>query len=99
MIAEEISSKRVTVSDFKAHCTEYLRELEKGDEVLEITRHGKVVALVKKPEEEQHEGPRSIADLMGSMRGTVIFADGYDPDEPTFASEDWEDHPANQNGA
>ncbi|MFK5922422.1 MAG: hypothetical protein QM496_09605 [Verrucomicrobiota bacterium] len=96
MIAEEISSKRVTVSDFKAHCTEYLRGLEKGNEILEITRHGKVVALVKKPEDEQPEGPRTIAELMGSMRGTVIFADDYDPDEPTFAPEDWEDHPANQ---
>ncbi len=88
MIAEEVSSKRVTVSDFKAHCTEYLRELEKGDEVLEITRHGKVVALVKKPEKEQAEGPQTIADFMGSMRGTVIFADDYDPHEPAFALED-----------
>lgn len=70
-------SKKVTVSDFKAHCTEYLRELEKEDKVLEITRHGKVVALVKKPDEAEPEGPQTIADLMGSLRGTVIFADDY----------------------
>ncbi|MCF6314557.1 MAG: type II toxin-antitoxin system Phd/YefM family antitoxin [Verrucomicrobiales bacterium] len=91
-----MTTQQISVSEFKAHCAEQLRKVETEGVALQITRHGKVVALVKKPEEEQQEGPQTLADLIGSMRGTVIFSDDYDPDEPTFAAEDWEDHPANQ---
>ena len=97
MIAEKIH-KKVTVSDFKAHCTEYIRELENTDQIIEITRHGKIVAIAKKPEPDKttQKGPQSIAELMGSLRDTVIFSKDYDPDEPTFSPEEWEEHPVNQ---
>lgn len=91
-----MTTQQISVSEFKAHCAEQLRKVETEDVALQITRHGKVVATVQKPVEAASEGPQTMAEFMGSLRGTVIFADDYDPDEPAFAAEDWEDHPTNQ---
>ena len=90
MIKEELQRKKVTISDFKAHCTEYIRELENTDEIIEITRHGKVVAIAKKPENSDSGTPETITNLMGSLRGTATFGDDYDPHEPAFDPDDWE---------
>ena len=35
----------------------------------------------------------TLADWVGSGAGTVTFAPGYDPDEPAFAPEEWEEFP------
>ncbi len=92
----EVKHKKITISEFKTHCTEYIRALENSDEIIEITRHGKVVAIAKKPDAPESSEPQTIGGSMGLLRGSVIFAEDYDPDEPTFSPEDWEDHPSNQ---
>jgi prevent-host-death family protein len=81
-------TKQISVSEFKAHCTEKIRAVEKGDIVIELTRHGKKVAVVKSP-----DAAASIPDLaswIGSGKGTVAFGPGYHPDAPAWDSSDWE---------
>lgn len=81
-------TKQISVSEFKAHCTEEIRAVEKGDTILELTRHGKKVALVK-----SLDTPVSTPDLgcwIGSGKGTVAFGPDYDPNAPAWDSADWE---------
>lgn len=80
--------RQISISEFKAHCTEQVREVEKGDLVLELTRHGKTVAVVQPP--SAAPSAPTLADWVGSGRGTVIFSPDYDPSAPAFNEEDWE---------
>ena len=41
--------RQVSISVFKAHCTEEIQKVEKGGLVLELTRHGRTVAVVHPP--------------------------------------------------
>jgi prevent-host-death family protein len=63
---------RVAISDFKAHCTEHLRRVERTGVPMQVTRHGKVVAVVNPP---QKESP-TLAEWMGSGAGTVVKGSG-----------------------
>lgn len=81
-------TKQISVSEFKAHCTEEIRAVEKGDTILELTRHGKKVAVVKSP-----DAVASTPDLgswIGSGKGTVAFGPDYDPHAPAWDAADWE---------
>ena len=80
--------RKLSVTEFKTHCTEALREVETKGETLSITRHGKVVALVVPA--RGLEGPKSLAEWLGCGKGTVTFAADYDPSEPASAPEGWE---------
>jgi prevent-host-death family protein len=80
--------RKLSVTEFKAHCTEALREVETTGETLRITRHGRVVALIVPS--SASEGPRSFGEWFGSGKGTVTFAPDYDPGEPASAPEEWE---------
>lgn len=80
--------RQVTISEFKAHCTEEIREVEKGGLVLELTRHGKTVAVVHPP--SASPSAPTLEDWVGSGKGTVRFGPGYDPAGPAFDPEDWE---------
>jgi prevent-host-death family protein len=83
-----MTTKQISVSEFKAHCTEEIRAVEKGDVVIELTRHGKKVAVVKSP-----DAATSAPDLgswIGSGTGTVAFGPSYDPAGPAWDSSDWE---------
>ena len=76
--------RRISISEFKAHCTEAMREVEKGNVILEVTRHGKTVAVVAKPAEEP------VSPLLGAGKGTATLNESYDPHAPAFDEEDWE---------
>lgn len=80
--------RKLSVTEFKAHCTEALREVETTGETLSITRHGRVVALLVSA--SGSEGPKSLAEWFGSGKGMVTFAPDYDPGEPVSAPEEWE---------
>jgi len=71
--------RQISVSEFKAHCTEERREVEKGNVILQVTRHGKAVAVVGKLPEEP------IADLLGVGKATATLDESYDPSPPTPA--------------
>lgn len=60
--------------------------MEKGDTILELTRHGKKVAVVKSP-----EAVASTPDMeswIGSGKGTVTFGPDYDPNAPAWNASD-----------
>jgi prevent-host-death family protein len=98
MITRPSPPKTLSVSDFKTHCTDALREVETTGIPLQITRHGRPVAVVCKPGDISITQPKSktLRDWMGSLAGSIEFAADYDPAEPAFSQQDWEDHPANR---
>lgn len=81
--------RAIPVSDFKAHCTEHLRAVESGQPPIDITRHGKVIARLMKPEDDLAE-PMTLADWIGGGAGTVTFSPDYDPHAPAFDEDEWE---------
>jgi len=85
MINEVEKPRKISVSDFKAHCTEQLRAVEEEGITLEITRHGKVVAIARPPEPEPTPGV-----LLGAGIASAKLNDSYDPHAPGFAEDDWE---------
>ncbi len=76
--------RQISISEFKAHCTEEMREVEKGNVILQVTRHGKTIAVVGKPEEEP------VAPFLGAGKGTATLNETYDPHAPAFDEDDWE---------
>lgn len=75
--------KQISISEFKAHCTEELRPIADGDLELEITRHGKVIAIARAPEPQ----PASV-NLLGAGSSTATLSADYDPHAPAFDEED-----------
>lgn len=98
MIPVASPPKTLSVSEFKSHCTDALRSVEQTGIPVQITRHGRPVAVVCKPGDVFAAPPKAktLRDWMGSLAGSVQFAKDFDPAEPAFAPEDWEDHPANR---
>jgi prevent-host-death family protein len=82
------TTKRISVSEFKAHCTEEIRAVEKGEVLIELTRHGKKVAVVKSP--DATVSTPDLASWIGSCKGTVTFGPNYDPTGTAWDSSDWE---------
>lgn len=80
-----MTTKQLSITEFKAHCTAEIRAVEQGRTVVELTRHGKTVALVTPP-----PAAKSVAEWIGSGKGSVTYAPHYDPAAPAFAPEDWE---------
>lgn len=80
--------RKIPVSEFKAHCTEYLRAVENGEPPIQITRHGKVIA--KLTPDVSGDKKITMAEWIGGGRGSVVFAPDYDEQEPTWADDEWE---------
>ena len=76
---------KISMSEFKAKCTQVVREVSTAPDIVEITKHGKVVAVVTAPRSETKHEPRFY---WGSLRGTVLYLDPSF-DEPMGDSE-WE---------
>jgi antitoxin (DNA-binding transcriptional repressor) of toxin-antitoxin stability system len=74
----------ISVTDFKARCLELFGRLSDGSlEEIEVTRRGKIVAVVTPPPTEEAEA-RSVH---GSMAGMALVAPGVDLTEPVFEEE------------
>jgi prevent-host-death family protein len=82
-----VTTKQISVSEFKAHCTEEIRAVEKGNTILELTRHGKKVAVVKSP--DAGAATTDLGSWIGSGKGTVAFGPKYDPKAPAWNAADW----------
>ena len=51
--------RQISITEFKAHCTEEIREVEKGNVILQVTRHGKpVVTIGSAGSEHLHVGSK-----------------------------------------
>lgn len=83
-----MTTKQLSISEFKAHCTEEIRSVEKGGTIIELTRHGKKVAVVRTidPTDQSPD----LGSWMGSGKGTVSYGPGYDPSGPAWEASDWE---------
>ena len=58
---------KMSVSDFKAKCTLVLREVAAEYKTVEVTNHGKVIAVVESPKIEK----KSPKKFFGSLAGTA----------------------------
>jgi len=72
--------RRISISEFKVHCTEELRKIEKGDLILEVTRRGKVIAVVQ----PVVASTPTLAEWIGSGAGLMSPAASSQFDEPAF---------------
>ena len=78
-----MTNVRVNVSEFKARCTHYLRDLKSHPKRIQVTRRGQIVAVITPPEESSV----LMGQFIGCLRGTVKYHSGWD--EP-LGSNDWE---------
>ena len=81
-------TKQLSISEFKTHCTEEIRALEKGGIIIELTRHGKKVAVVQAA--SAAKSPLDFASWIGSGKGSVAYGPNYDPAAPAWDPNDWE---------
>ena len=72
----------------RRHAAQRIGQTGLGRHALELTRHGKTVAVVQPP--TASPAAPTLEDWVGSGKGTVTFAAGYDPAAPAFDPEDWE---------
>ncbi|CAN5374101.1 hypothetical protein BH20VER3_BH20VER3_18420 [soil metagenome] len=77
-----MTSVRMPISKFKAACTKVLREVAAADKLIEVTRHGRVVALITPPPRRQRLTP-----FWGSMHGMSTARD--DLIAPAAGEKDW----------
>lgn len=65
---------QVAITNFKAHCMEYVRDLGTMDQPIEITKRGDVVAVLSYPKKEKKKNP-----LFGALKGTIThMAEDFD---------------------
>jgi antitoxin (DNA-binding transcriptional repressor) of toxin-antitoxin stability system len=76
-----MKAQTLSVTDFKAHCLELFDRLTKGTlECIEVTRRGKVVAIVKPPAVPENEAQA----VHGCMKGMALVAPDIDLTQPVF---------------
>jgi len=51
---------KMSVSEFKAKCTWVLREVSTEYKTVEVTNHGKVIAVVESPKPEKKHAPKTF---------------------------------------
>lgn len=79
-----MSSATLSVTDFKAHCLELFDRLTKGSlERVEVTKRGKLVAIVTPPAGDEAQA-RAVH---GSMAGMTVIPPDFDLVAPVFQGE------------
>jgi len=77
--------KEISVTELKAHCTQVIREV--ADTPYTVTKRGKPVAVITPIKDSDKKRPRTMAEYMGSMRGSVIeYGDIVEP----LGEDDWD---------
>ena len=76
---------KMSVTEFKAKCTQVLREVATHPYTVEITNRGRVIAVVSPPAPPKAPDPNTF---WGSMKGTVLYIDP-NFDEP-MGDDEWE---------
>lgn len=86
-----MSTRQLSISDFAAHCADELASVESGSSVVELTRAGKVVAVIyPAPQPIGHAG--TLADWVGTGVGYTL-APGSTLEDPAFEPNEWEEAP------
>ncbi len=76
---------KMSISEFKAKCTQVVREVGTEYKTIDLTNRGRVVAHVVPAQPDKKPDPRGF---FGSLRGTVTYKKGWD--EP-LGEKDWEE--------
>ena len=77
---------KMSVTEFKATCTKVLRDVAAHPHrSVEITNHGKVIAIVSPPPSAKKPDPK---EFWGSLAGTVTYVG--DIVSPAVDEKDWE---------
>jgi antitoxin (DNA-binding transcriptional repressor) of toxin-antitoxin stability system len=76
-----MNAQTLSVTDFKAHCLELFDRLTKGTlDCIEVTRRGKVVAIIKPPAAAEDEAK----SIHGCMKGLALVAPSVDLTAPVL---------------
>lgn len=76
--------KEIPVTQFKAHCTQILREV--ADTPYTVTRRGKPIAFISPVRPGSEKEPKTLSEFMGCLRGTSMeTGDLLDP-----LNEEWD---------
>jgi prevent-host-death family protein len=75
---------KISVSEFKRKCTKFIRDVENLNQTIEITKRGKIVAIVKSPASPKKIDPQ---EFLGCLNGTVTYAPDWDS---PLGEADWE---------
>lgn len=70
----------VSIAEAKANFSHLLKRVEAGEEVL-ITRHGKPVAVLVPPANQERQLPR-----IGALKGKIWISDDFDKLGPEWES-------------
>ncbi len=62
--------REISVTELKAHCTQVIREV--ADTPYTVTKRGKPVAIITPIKDADDKRPKTIAEYMGSMRGSSV---------------------------
>lgn len=73
----------ISVTEFKAHCLDLIRQVEKGGEPVIIKRRGKIVARLEPPRIGEQ-----VVQPWEKLRGTGVFL--AEPGESVLRDEDFE---------
>lgn len=87
-MTDELNNTRsISIPEFRARCTEWLRAVEEQGIRLHITRQGKVVAII---EPSESEGP-AMDEWIGSGVGFTNISNDVlaSFDEPTWSNDEW----------
>jgi prevent-host-death family protein len=76
---------KMSVSEFKAKCTWVLREVSAEYKTVEVTNHGKVIAVIESPKPEKKHAPKAF---FGSLAGTVSHV--ADIVSPAVSAKEWD---------
>ena len=76
---------KMSVSEFKAKCTWVLREVYTEYKTVEVTNHGKVIAIVESPRPEKKHAPKNF---FGSLAGTASHVG--DIVSPAVSAKEWD---------
>ncbi len=74
---------KIAVSEFKAKCSQIFRSIEELDEIIQVTRRGKIIAVVQPPLTEKADPE----EFLNCLQGTISYSDKWD--EP-LGEEDWD---------
>ena len=75
---------QISVSEFKTKCNKIIRDVANLNQTIEITKRGKIVAIVTPPDSPKTIDPREFLDC---LHGTVTYAPDWD--QP-MGEDDWE---------
>ena len=75
---------QISVSEFKTKCTQFIRDVENLNQTIEITKRGKIVAIVTPPVSAKKIDPHTFLDC---LHGTVTYATDWN--QP-LGKDDWD---------